>query len=121
LFWRWCVEEGEVKASPMARMRPPAIPETPVPVIAEEDLKKLIHVCEGAGFHARRDMAIVRLAVDTGLRRAELAGIGLEDLDLEGRASRNVARLFRGRRADNGNAGVSEVGDVVSREHQCWR
>jgi site-specific recombinase XerC len=28
LFWRWCVEEGEVKASPMARMRPPAIPET---------------------------------------------------------------------------------------------
>src|SRR5688572_23285207 len=61
-------------------MRPPAIPEAPVPVIAEEDLKKLLRVCEGAGFNARRDMAIVRLAVDTGLRRAELAGIGLEDL-----------------------------------------
>jgi site-specific recombinase XerD len=80
LFWRWCVEEGEVKGSPMVRMRPPAIPEAPVPVIAEEDLKKLLRVCEGAGFNARRDMAIVRLAVDTGLRRAELAGIGLEDL-----------------------------------------
>jgi len=69
-----------VKGSPLVRMRPPAIPEAPVPVIAEEDLKKLLRVCEGAGFNARRDMAIVRLAVDTGLRRAELAGIGLEDL-----------------------------------------
>src|SRR5688572_18960883 len=27
LFWRGCVEEGEVKASPMERMRPPAVPE----------------------------------------------------------------------------------------------
>jgi integrase len=49
-------------------------------------------VCEGAGFNARRDMAIVRLAVDTGLRRAELAGIGLEDLDLEGQVVRVVGK-----------------------------
>lgn len=92
LFWRWCVEEGELKASPMVRMRPPAIPEAPVPVIAEEDLKKLLRACEGAGFNARRDMATVRLAVDTGLRRAELAGIVLEDLDLEGQVVRVVGK-----------------------------
>lgn len=92
LFWRWCVDEGEVKASPMALMRPPAIPETPVPVVAQEDLKKLLRVCEGADFNARRHMAIVRLAVDTGLRRAELAGIGLEDLDLEGQVVRVVGK-----------------------------
>ena len=49
LFWRWCVEEGELKASPMAPMRPPAIPESPVPVIPEQDLKKLLRACEGSG------------------------------------------------------------------------
>jgi site-specific recombinase XerC len=39
LFWRWCVEESEVQASPMERMRPPTIPESPVPVIPEADLR----------------------------------------------------------------------------------
>jgi integrase len=73
-------------------MRPPAIPEEPVPVIAEADLKKLLRVCEGAGFNARRDMAMVRLAVDTGLRRAELAGIGLDDLDLDGQVLRVIGK-----------------------------
>jgi len=28
-FWKWCVEEGEVKSSPMAHMRPPKVPEDP--------------------------------------------------------------------------------------------
>ena len=28
-FWKWCVEEGEVERSPMARMVPPKVPEDP--------------------------------------------------------------------------------------------
>ena len=28
-FWRWAVEEREVDVSPMARMRPPHVPEEP--------------------------------------------------------------------------------------------
>lgn len=95
LFWRWCVEEGELRTSPMARMRPPAIPEVPVPVLSAEDLKRLIHACDGSDFNARRDLAIVRLAIDTGLRRAEIAGIRLEDLDLDAQV---VRVLGKGRR-----------------------
>ena len=30
-FFKWLEEEGEVPASPMARMRPPTVPEDPVP------------------------------------------------------------------------------------------
>jgi site-specific recombinase XerD len=37
-FFRWCVDEGEITESPMARMRPPAVPEQPVPVLSEEGL-----------------------------------------------------------------------------------
>jgi hypothetical protein len=31
-FFRWAIEEGEIEVSPMARMKPPVVPETPPPV-----------------------------------------------------------------------------------------
>ncbi len=58
-FFRWLVEEGEVKRSPMERMKPPAIPEEPPTVISQEQLKKLLRSCEGRDFYARRDTAII--------------------------------------------------------------
>ncbi len=60
-FWRWAVEDGEVKASPMANMRPPTVPDDPPPVMSEDDLRALLKACEGQEFVDRRDMAIVRL------------------------------------------------------------
>jgi site-specific recombinase XerD len=109
LFWRWCVEEGEVKASPMERMRPPAIPEAPVRVIPEADLRKLLRACDGSGFTERRDFAMVRLAIDTGLRRAELAGICLEDLDLEGQVLRVVGKGRRVRTVPFGKKAAAAI------------
>ena len=32
-FFRWMVDEGEVASSPMAKMKPPAIPEEPPAVV----------------------------------------------------------------------------------------
>jgi len=80
-FFRWLVEEGEVRESPMARMKPPAIPETPPPVLRDEQLKKLLETASGAEFDDRRDTAIILLLVDTGIRRAEIAGLKVEDID----------------------------------------
>ena len=34
-FFRWLVDEGEIRESPMARMKPPNIPETPPPVLRD--------------------------------------------------------------------------------------
>jgi site-specific recombinase XerD len=113
LFWRWCTEEGEVKASPMERMRPPAVPESPVPVIPELDLRKLLRACEGSGFAERRDYAIVRLAIDTGLRRAELAGICLDDLDLEGQIVRVVGKGRRVRTVPFGKKASAAIDRYV--------
>lgn len=74
-FWHWLVSEGEIRESPMARMRPPAVPEEPPQVIREDDLRRLLKVCEGSGFEERRDTAIIRLLMDTGMRRGELVGL----------------------------------------------
>jgi integrase len=79
----------------MAGMRPPQIPETPVPVVTEEELRQLLKACDGRDFAARRDTAIIRLLIDTGLRRGECAGIMLDDLDLDDQV---VTVLGKGRR-----------------------
>ncbi len=81
-FFAFLVEEGEIDESPMAKMRPPGIPETTVPVISDADLKKLLAACAGTDFPARRDTALVRLLVDTGMRASEAVNLRLADLDL---------------------------------------
>ena len=43
--WR---EEGEITTHPMANMKPPTVPEEPVPVVADADLNKLLKVCARA-------------------------------------------------------------------------
>jgi site-specific recombinase XerD len=82
-FFRWLIDEGELKQNPMDRMRPPTIPETPPPVIRADDMRKLLATCSGTGFEERRDKAILTLLWDTGMRRAEIAGLRLEDIDEE--------------------------------------
>jgi len=82
-YFNWLVEEGEIEESPMLKMKSPKIPEQPPEVLTLEDIKAILKACEGKDFFARRDMAIIRLLLDTGLRRGELAGLKMEDIDLD--------------------------------------
>jgi len=82
-FFKWLLEEGEISVSPMARMRPPAVPETPVPVVPDEDLRKLLATCATTSFEDRRDLALLRVMIDTGIRLSEAAGMTLSDVDFE--------------------------------------
>jgi site-specific recombinase XerC len=82
VLYAWLEEEGEIAASPMARMRPPIVPEQPVPVVPEDGLRRLLTAYAGNDVEARRDTAIVFL-LDTGARRGELAALQLDDLDLD--------------------------------------
>jgi integrase/recombinase XerC len=82
-WFAWLLEEGEIPTNPMQRMKAPTVPEVPVPVIDDEALRKLLKTCAGTDFVSRRDNAILRLFIDTGMRRAELAGLRVADLDLD--------------------------------------
>jgi integrase len=57
----------------MEKVRPPAVPDVPVPVLSDDDLRRLFKTCEGKSYADRRDIAIMRLFYDTGMRRSELA------------------------------------------------
>jgi site-specific recombinase XerC len=82
-FWRWLVAEGELPVSPMANLKPPHVPEEPPPVLQPAELRALLATVDGTDFEARRDMAVLRLFLDTGMRRTELAGLKVADLDLD--------------------------------------
>jgi site-specific recombinase XerD len=95
-FFKWAVAEGELDASPMAGMNPPQIPDKPPPVLTDEELRRLLKACEGRDFADRRDAALLRLFLDTGVRVSEAAGIMLPgDLDLDDQV---VIVLGKGRR-----------------------
>lgn len=90
-FFKWAVEEEEIGESPMAKMRPPRIPEQPVPVLSAEDMRALIATCDrGKDFESRRDYALLLVLIDSGARRGEVAALrynvedpAQNDVDLE--------------------------------------
>jgi site-specific recombinase XerD len=83
-FFGWALEEGEIRESPMARMKPPRLPEAPPPVLREPELRAILAGCErDKTWLGRRDEAILRVFMDTGARRAEVLGLRLEDIDLD--------------------------------------
>jgi site-specific recombinase XerD len=83
-FFRWLVDEGEITVSPIARMRPPKVPEQPPAVLTEDELRNLLKACDGSTFEGRRDTAIIRLFLDTGLRLSELVNLKLTSNEVEG-------------------------------------
>lgn len=107
-FWKWAIDEGEVKASPMARMTQPQISEVPIPVIPEAEIAKLLATCEGRSpFQDRRDAALMLVLIDAGLRASELVGVDVGDVDLD----RGLIRVVqaKGRRVRNVPIGTRTV------------
>ena len=96
-FFKWAVEDGEITASPMARMKPPTIPDEPPAMLSDEQLRALLKTCEGRDFPARRDTAILRLFIDTGMRRSELAYLKAADLDLDNNVALVMGKFRRPR------------------------
>lgn len=82
-FFNWLVDEEEIGRSPMRTMKPPTVPETEVPVISEDALKKLLATCKGKDFKSRRDLAIMMLFLDTGVRLTELTAREVQHVDLD--------------------------------------
>lgn len=82
-FFNFMLDEGMIDVSPMARMKPPRLPEMVTPVLREDELRRLLAKCSGTEFVDRRDAAILRIFIDTGMRLSELAGIRYTPSDPE--------------------------------------
>lgn len=81
-FFRWLVEEDEIERKLMDKMKSPSVPINPPAVVPEANVARLLAACKGPDFISRRDLAMLSLMLDTGLRRGDLAGLHVGDLNL---------------------------------------
>ncbi|MGA3030629.1 MAG: tyrosine-type recombinase/integrase [Candidatus Limnocylindrales bacterium] len=84
-FFRWAVEEDEVGRSPMEKMTAPRVPDRPVPIVPADVFMKLLKTTTGRELVDRRDAAILLMLFDTGIRRGEVAGLKVDDVELKDR------------------------------------
>lgn len=111
-FFEWLVQEGERQENPLAGRPLPRKGEVqPVQVVSDDELRKLLAACSGTTFADRRDTAIVRLLLDTRMRRAELQGLRVADVDL---ANRVVTVLGKGNRVRTVPIGI-RAGTAMAR------
>ncbi len=82
-FFSWLVAEGELATSPMAGLPRPAASLPQPTVLSGAQVDALLAACAGSAFEDVRDAAVIRLFGDTGLRLTEMAGLQLDDVDLE--------------------------------------
>ena len=102
-FFRWALEEELIALSPMERMKPPIVGELLAPMLNDDQLRALLRVCcADHTFAGRRDEAIIRVLLDSGARRAEIAALrwtpddpDTNDVDLD---ARQLRVLGKGRR-----------------------
>jgi integrase len=94
-FFKWAVAEGDPGGQPDGGDEAAATARATGRGGWPEQLTRLLKTCEGRDLASRRDTAIILLLVDTGMRRAECAGMTLDDVDLD---QRIVWVLGKGRR-----------------------
>jgi len=82
-LFRWMVAEGIIERDPSCNVKKLKEPRREKPVLRVEEVTKLLDACPDRIFEGIRNRAIVRLMWDCGLRRSEISGALLEDLDFE--------------------------------------
>jgi site-specific recombinase XerD len=92
-FCRWLVAEGELDTAPTEGLEMPTRPEKPVRILSDGEMARLLKACAvprgRAGtfdrriFDGRRDEVMLRVLADCGLRVSELAGLTLDDVELD--------------------------------------
>ncbi|MFC2026597.1 tyrosine-type recombinase/integrase [Chloroflexota bacterium] len=87
-LFNWATEEGLIEESPLAKIhfKPPNV--APIEPYSQSDLKKLLAQCDldvrnGSRFTGLRNRAMLLLFLDSGIRKAEMTGLKLRQLDLK--------------------------------------
>jgi len=76
VFSGWLAREEErSNPNPMDRVEGPQVKKKAKPFFTEDELTRLLKTCNGSSFADRRDTAIMRILIDTGLRVSGLANL----------------------------------------------
>jgi integrase/recombinase XerC/integrase/recombinase XerD len=82
-FATWLYEEQYTDTNHLARLSLPKAPRKLIEVLSQEEVARLLHACESDGALGCRDLCIVMLLLDTGLRRSEIVSLRVGDVHLD--------------------------------------
>lgn len=84
-LYGWATDEDEIRDNPMAKVKVDKPAPPPPDLLTDDEIRALLDACKGTKFVDRRDLAIIRLMLATGMRRAELADLRIGDIDCRAR------------------------------------
>ncbi|SDG97278.1 tyrosine-type recombinase/integrase [Pseudonocardia oroxyli] len=93
-FSTWCAEEDEIERDELIGLRPPKLDQKVTERLTDEQITALVKACAGREFRDRRDEAIIRLMIETGVRAGEVMALAVADVDLS--TGRAVVRRGKG-------------------------
>lgn len=82
-FFNWCVKEELLEKSPAVRLEFPKVEKKIRSAFADEQLQEMIDSFDLSTEQGFRDYIILLLLTDTGLRRAEVASLRVEDVQAD--------------------------------------
>jgi site-specific recombinase XerD len=84
VYFRWIEAEGKrLHPNPMVKVEKPSVPKVVKLFFTEAEITALLRTCSGPDFESRRDTAIIRILVDTGVRVSGLVGLRFSAVDDE--------------------------------------
>jgi site-specific recombinase XerD len=119
-FFKWLVDEDEMDRSPMDRVRQPKTPQKLIPVMRDDDTKKILDACKGKSFVNLRDEALIRLYYNTGARLSEVGNLQLADLDLNTESVRFHGKGAKDRRVRFGPKTARALSRSRTRRPRGW-
>lgn len=82
VFFGWLAREEERSASnPMQRVDKPKVVKKAKPFFTDDELARLLKTRSGQTFEDRRDTAVIRVLIDTGMRVSGLANLRYDPAD----------------------------------------
>ena len=87
-FFTWCSEEYEIDHNPMQRVERPSVPRRLPPFLTTEEVQRLFWAAKHETRNVRKNLAILTVFLDTGIRRGELCNLRISDIDLPHRQMR---------------------------------
>lgn len=81
-FSAWLADEGEIPDDPLLGVKSPKIDTKVIEPLTDDEIRALIKACKGTTYRDRRDEAIIRLMMETGLRAGEVVSLALDDVSI---------------------------------------
>jgi site-specific recombinase XerD len=81
-FFSWLEREGYISANPMTRIPIPKAPTKIIDTFTVDQIGRLTEVIKGSNGNGYRDLCMVVLMLDCGIRVSEMVNISLEDVNL---------------------------------------